>query len=268
MAAHSAVQYEQGEYVGRKVKELAFGHLITSETAFTPSMSSEWHYHANPHFSHILSGGSKEVRKEGQEIQSAGSGLYYYPGIAHQNINYRPGTRIFNLELGEGFFREFELPLPPAELMSEQHHQLNTRGLVRIMKEHYLNDPESLIGISQLCIALVHPGRQQEKHFPEWVARIKAAMHDNWRAPLSLPQLAQELGLHPVTISRYFARYFGCSAGEYLRRIKIEHALSLIKSNQYPLTDIAYECGFTDQAHFTKTFRHITGLLPKQYRNI
>jgi len=262
------VQYEKGIYVGIKIKERTFGHLITSETAFVPNMSSAWHYHSNPHFSHILAGGSKEIRKGSSDIQYAGKALYYYPGIAHQNIDYRSGTRIFNLELDAGFFKTFGLSLPSASLMFENNNQLNTTGLIRIMKEHYLDDADSLIAVDQLCINLVHPGKKEDKYFPEWTKKIDTVMNDHWNKPLSLSLLAAELELHPVTISRYFPRYFGCSAGEYLRRIKVERALPLIKCHKYPLTKIAYECGFTDQAHFTKTFQHVTGLLPKQYRNI
>jgi AraC family transcriptional regulator len=268
MIVNNPVQYEKGTYVGRKIKERTFGHIITSETAFVPDMSSTWHYHANPHFSHILAGGSKEIRKGGSDIQYAGKGLYYYPGIAHQNIDYRPGTRIFNVELEPDFFETFGIPVPSASLMFDNDNHLNTKGLIRIMKEHYLDDVDAGIAVDQLCINLVNPAKKEDKFCPEWTKKIETVMNDHWNQPLSLSMLAGQLGLHPVTISRYFPRYFGCSAGEYLRRIKVERALALIRLNRSPLTDIAYECGFTDQAHFTKTFRHVTGLLPKQYRNI
>jgi AraC family transcriptional regulator len=56
--------------------------------------------------------------------------------------------------------------------------------------------------------------------------------------------------------------------GDYIRQIKIDKALKLIRSNKLSLTAVAYECGFTDQAHFIKTFYLVTGMLPKQYRNI
>lgn len=265
---HDPVQLATGTYVGAKVKERTFGHIHTSETAFAADMSSEWHYHVNPHFSHIITGGSKEVRKGGADRQFAGAGLYYHPGVPHQNVDYLAGTRIFNIEPGEGFFKGYGLLHPPASLMFGQHTQLNTNGIVRIMKEHYLDDADSEIAIAQLCIDLLHPYQDDFRCFPEWTEKIKTMMYDSWNVPLSLPVLAEQLGLHPISISRYFSKYFGCSAGEYLRKIKIEKAISLIRTNDHSLTSIAYECGFTDQAHFTKTFQRITGLLPRQYRNL
>ncbi|MET6997498.1 helix-turn-helix domain-containing protein [Chitinophaga defluvii] len=268
MSGFIPVQLAAGTYVGTKVKERIFGAVITSETSFVPNMASAWHFHVNPHFSHILEGGSKEVKKGGTDKQYAGTGLYYHPGVAHQNVDYLPGTRIFNMELTDDFFKTFGLSYPPPSLMFGDKHQLNTSGLVRIMKEHYLNDTVSAIAMDQLCIDLIAPSQQDFHCFPEWAKKIRDIMYDNWDTPLSLPFLAAQLDLHPVTISRYFARYFRCSAGEYLRKIKVERAISLIKQEQTSLTDIAYECGFTDQAHFTKTFRRITGMLPNQYRKI
>ncbi|NSL86850.1 helix-turn-helix transcriptional regulator [Chitinophaga sp. Mgbs1] len=268
MSHQQPVQFEQGKYVGKKVQEHTFGHIITSETCFTQGMSSEWHYHANPHFSHILSGGSKENRSRCTEVQGAGAGLYYHPGVAHQNVDYRPGTRIFNLELGDDFFRTFGISAPSSALMFEQQHTLNTQGLLQIMREHYLHDSESGLALEQLCLQLITAHQQQERVFPEWAEKIKEVLHDQWNQPLSLEMLAAQLDLHPVSISRSFARYFGCSAGDYLRKIKIEKALPLIRAGQQRLTAIAYECGFTDQAHFTRTFRHITGMLPKAYKSL
>jgi AraC family transcriptional regulator len=268
MMEHCPVPFAKGTYVGTKVKERTFGHIHTSETSFAADMSSEWHYHVNPHFSHIIQGGSKEVRKGGSDRQLAGTGLYYHPGVPHQNIDYLPGTRIFNIEPGERFFKTYGLPHPPASLMLGDHSQLNTSGILRIMKEHYLDDAHSALGIEQLCMNLLQPYKEDVRYFPEWTAKIKTILYDNWNVPLSLPFLAEQLGLHPVSISRYFSKYFGCSAGEYLRKIKIEKAIALIKTDTYSLTGIAYECGFTDQAHFTKTFQRITGMLPRQYRSI
>lgn len=268
MAMHDPVRYESGTYVGPKIKERSFCHIITSETAIPENFSSEWHYHANPHFSHILSGGSKEVRKDGSSIQPAGTGLYYYPGIPHQNVDYRPGTRIFNIEFECAFFEQYGLSIPAESLMSGNNTFCNTHGLIRIMKEHYINDHESSIAIDQLCINLLQSALPADKQYPEWTKKIRSVLHDNWNAPMTLAELAAVLDLHPVTISRYFSTYFNCNLGEYIRRIKTEHALALIRTNQHSLTEIAYLCGFTDQAHFTRTFRHITGLLPKEYRSL
>ncbi len=263
-----AVQYDKGAYVGQKVQERHFGPIITTETVFPEGLSSDLHYHSNPHFSHILSGGSREIRPGSTQEQGAGAGLYYYPGIAHQNVDYRPGTRIFNIELEPGFFSQYGSVPPGESLMLGNHRPINTNGLLKILKEHYLCDSESGMAIEQLCLSLVQGEAPAEKLYPEWTEKIRAVLNDQWDVPLTLPQLAEQLSLHPVTISRYFSRYFTCTLGEYRRRVKVERALPMVREGRLSLTEIAYSCGFADQAHFTRTFQHITGLLPKQYKNL
>lgn len=268
MTAQQPVIYTSGAYAGQKVKAIHFGPVITTETVFPDGLSSQWHYHSNPHFSHILSGGSKEVRKNGSQLQAAGTGLYYYPGIAHRNLDYRAGTRIFNIELEPAFFEQYGFQAPTAAFMEKDSMELNAAGLVKLLKEHYRHDADSPIAIHQLCIQLMQTGAPGEKYFPEWTEKIKTVLHDQWDAPLTLDMLAEQLQLHPVTISKHFSRYFHCNLGEYRRRLKVERALSLIRTTPLSLTEIAYSCGFADQAHFTKTFYQVTGLLPGQYKKL
>ncbi|SDF24608.1 helix-turn-helix domain-containing protein [Chitinophaga filiformis] len=265
---NNPVVLSKGCYVGSKVKEHNIGYIITSETIFPENLTSDWHCHENPHFSHILSGGSQEIRGKKAEQQMAGKGLYYYPGIIHQNIHYRPGTRIFNIEIEEDFFKAYNLNVPPESLMFESNAVINAGGLLRLLREHYYNDECSQLSMEQLCIDLISTNFTTEKHHPEWTKQIVTVLNDVWNEPLSLKRLADQVGIHPVTLSKYFTKYFSCTLGEYFRRLKIERALVLVRSKKYSLTEIAYMCGFTDQAHFTKTFQQVTAMLPKEYRKI
>lgn len=262
------VVFSKGCYVGAKVRERTIGYITTSETVFPENYTSDWHCHEHPHFSHILSGGSQEIREKKADQQMAGTGLYYYPGIIHQNVHYRPGTRIFNLEIDDAFFKAYNLAIPPESLMHESNTALNAGGLARILKEHYYNDACSQLSIDQLCISLIDTNPAVEKHYPGWAKQIPVVLNDLWDQPLSLADFAAQVAVHPVTLSKYFTRYFSCTLGEYFRKIKIEKALSLIRSNRFSLTEIAYKCGFADQAHFTKTFQQLIGMLPKQYKKI
>jgi AraC family transcriptional regulator len=268
MIARELTELPKGCYVGQKVKEFTFGDIITSETVFPVGSSSDWHYHAHPHFSHILSGGSKENRKSNSQVQSPGTGLYYYPGVPHQNQYYHQGTRIFNVEIDSAFFKTHELAFPSESLMHQDGIPLNAAGLMKILTEHYLNDDASAISITQLCINLISADPKVESNHPEWTKNIRAILNEHWNTPVTLQQIATLAEIHPVTLSKYFTRYFKCTFGEYLRRIKIERALTMIRANKNSLTEIAYECGFFDQAHFTKTFINVTGLLPKHYQKV
>jgi AraC family transcriptional regulator len=262
------VEFDKGCYVGTKIKEQSFGGILTSETTFPEGFGSDLHYHQNPHYSHILTGGSKETRKGVSQWQQAGDGLYYYPGISHQNLQYRPGTRIFNIELETGFFNEHGLDMPAEEQMFSDRLKVNSAGLLKILKEYYWQDEHSRIAIEQLCIDLIAATPVPRYNYPDWTGKIIEVLNDQWNQSWSLAEFSGILNIHPVTLSKYFSKYFKCTLGDYIRQIKIDKALKLIRSNKLSLTAVAYECGFTDQAHFIKTFYLVTGMLPKQYRNI
>jgi AraC family transcriptional regulator len=262
------VELNKGCYVGTKVTEYIFGGIITSETIFQENYISEWHYHQNPHFSHILAGGSKELRPRETQTQFQGDGLYYYPGIPHRNLAYRPGTRIFNIEIEEAFFKAYDLNIPSTDLMFSDKIKVNSSGLLKLLKQHYWVDQHSRIAIEQLCIELIASYPAATRYSPVWSRNIITVLNDHWDQTLSLAALSAKVNIHPVTLSKYFSRYFRCTLGDYARKIKIDKALNLIRSQKLSLTEIAYQCGFFDQSHFTKTFHHFTGMLPKQYRKL
>jgi len=100
------------------------------------------------------------------------------------------------------------------------------------------------------------------------VPKIKEFLHDNWATNFSLKELSATVHIHPVTISKNFTRYFGCTLGEFIRKYRIEKALYMIRTTNSNLTEIALSCGFTDQSHFIRTFKKYTGTLPLHYRKI
>jgi AraC family transcriptional regulator len=113
------------------------------------------------------------------------------------------------------------------------------------------------------------PGEKMEcVKKPEWVSKLKEILHDNIFENYSLDFLASYLGLHPVHLSRYFPRYFNCSLGEYMRKLRVEKSLTLLPNKNQSLTAIAYDCGFSDQSHFSRCFREFTGINPLAYRRL
>ena len=84
---------------------------------------------------------------------------------------------------------------------------------------------------------------------------------------LSLQQASDELEINPTYLSREFSKYFeNLSFGEYIRKLRIEKAMNLMDTTSYPLTEIAYLTGFSDQSHFTRIFKKQVGQTPTIYR--
>jgi len=68
-------------------------------------------------------------------------------------------------------------------------------------------------------------------------------------------------------VARVFRRHHGLSMGGYLRRLKVESACASLARPGASLADVAAGLGFTDQSHFTRTFKAATGLTPGRFRD-
>ena len=91
-------------------------------------------------------------------------------------------------------------------------------------------------------------------------------MADNYAQKLTLSVVARHVGLSPNHFSTLFHKVVGIPFQEHLSRIRVEESKRLLLKSQYSLNDIAVSMGFTDQSHYCKVFKRITGISPGQYR--
>jgi len=84
---------------------------------------------------------------------------------------------------------------------------------------------------------------------------------------LNLSDLAKIVNIHPIHLSRDFKKYFHCTLGAYLRKLKVENSLKILNESE-SLSEVALECGFSDQSHFIRCFKENIGITPLKYRNI
>jgi len=85
---------------------------------------------------------------------------------------------------------------------------------------------------------------------------------------LTVTALASSLCYSPRHLSRKIIEATGMNTEEMLLYKKYLHAVHLIHHSGLTLTEIAYECHFSDQSHFIKSFRAYTGMTPGEYRRI
>jgi AraC-like DNA-binding protein len=126
-----------------------------------------------------------------------------------------------------------------------------------------------LIDFLRVVIQPVSPGRAR------WipgasgrsmaVARVRERLADEWDRNLSLIELATSEALSPLTLLRAFREEVGCTPYIYRTARRIAAARRFVREGT-ELAAVAVRCGFTDQSHFTNTFRRWTGLTPGQYR--
>ncbi len=84
--------------------------------------------------------------------------------------------------------------------------------------------------------------------------------------PLSLDELARRAGMSKSTFKRTFTRLFEVSPGQYLLRVRLNAARRLLETTDRLISDVALDCGFYDQSHFSRLFRRARGITPGAYR--
>ena len=100
----------------------------------------------------------------------------------------------------------------------------------------------------------------------EAISAVLAHARDNLDQPLRLPDLAARAGLSVFRFDQRIRALFGMSAGQYVTRLRIEHACERLRHGTTPIAEIALECGYADQTAFSRQFRKVVQLTPQKYR--
>jgi len=95
--------------------------------------------------------------------------------------------------------------------------------------------------------------------------RLMELIDGNLDGELRLSYLAEECGLSVSHFSRSFKRSFGVPVHRYLIARRVDRAKFLLRSSSAPLSEIALESGFSDQAAFSRMFRAFVGTSPKRW---
>lgn len=96
--------------------------------------------------------------------------------------------------------------------------------------------------------------------------RVGDFIEANLGEDLTIEALANQACLSPFHFARAFKAATGVPPHRYLTARRLEKARSWIAEGQLPLAEIAFRCGFSSQASFTKWFKRLVGATPGEYR--
>ncbi|MEL6537400.1 MAG: helix-turn-helix transcriptional regulator [Bacteroidota bacterium] len=252
--------FQTNDFLGATALQMEAENFKVSVVEYSKPVSEDWHWHEKFHLSSILSGGDLESRKQ-QDIQVLpGKVMVYDQGEIHRNRFTAHPSRNLNIELEEGFFT------PELKFSHLQSKSFSSIELHSIYFELALNDLYSEQSIRQTLQSLFW----QDAHGrnTEWIETLETLLRDRWNEFPSLEDLSVELGVHPITISKYFALYKGITLSEYMRKLKVERALHGLLNTADSLAEIAFRCGFSDQSHMTRLIKRHTGYTPRRIRSL
>lgn len=98
------------------------------------------------------------------------------------------------------------------------------------------------------------------------VARALGYIHEHYHEAVSVDGLAELTGLSPGHFGEIFKEKTGTKVLEYLNRVRVDRARSLLEGSNQSITEIARDCGFDDVGYFARVFRRVTGKTPREHR--
>jgi len=91
-------------------------------------------------------------------------------------------------------------------------------------------------------------------------------IEQNLHRRMTLAELASLVHLQPNYFSILFAKRFGRPPTRYVKRRRIEVAAERLAASAVPLKELAYDLGFSDAFHLSRTFKSVMGVAPSVYR--
>jgi len=108
--------------------------------------------------------------------------------------------------------------------------------------------------------------RRQRFDVPKLVARTMDFIRGHMESDIGRDEVARHVGVSPGHLSELLKERTGRPFVELLREIRVQRACEMLGSSEAPLSEIAAACGFCDQSYFTRVFKEVRGVTPKQYR--
>jgi AraC-like DNA-binding protein len=97
---------------------------------------------------------------------------------------------------------------------------------------------------------------------------LSAFIKDNLEKPLTVAQLAGELGLHLQVAEKEFKKLYKQTIKSFIQEQRMIKAKQLLADSKIPVIDVAYTVGFSDAAYFSNVFKKQFGMTPTTYQHI
>jgi AraC family transcriptional regulator len=241
------------------------------EVFYTGGQRIEDHAHRDAFFACSLDGEYRES-VAGRGLNCPPRSVVFHPAMqAHEIAFPRGAVRCFVLEFDPREAQNRYGCAPGPAVLHEDGGPLAIL-LLNAYAEFRRSDSCSGLAIEGIALQAIAVAARNELSLgdtmgrPRWLGRVMELLRECFRSRMTIEEIGAEVGVSPARLSAEFRRVQGRSVAEEQRRLRIEFACRKMRDRGLSLADIAAEAGFSDQAHFCRAFKQVTGLTPARYR--
>jgi two-component system response regulator YesN len=88
----------------------------------------------------------------------------------------------------------------------------------------------------------------------------------NYDKPITLAEIARASHLSVSRLAHIFKEQMGVTLIDYVTSVRIEQAKELLLATDQSCTEICFQVGYNNQSYFTRTFKAVAGMTPRQFR--
>lgn len=126
---------------------------------------------------------------------------------------------------------------------------------------------------SYFNLTIVHLSRiytfseSSEIHHLNNITNVVSYIENNFTKNISIDELTSIANLSTRHFNRMFTKIYRTTPLNYINSMKMQHAYYLLKNTMLNISEIAQKCGYFDSNYFSRQFKKIYGISPKEFRN-
>jgi AraC family transcriptional regulator len=257
---------------GESLKDRQVPGFNLSERTYSPFYKTPKHSHDHALFSLVIQGAYTGTYGVKTCLCEPSTLLFHPADGPHAEHFHNSGGRLFIIEIEPWWLDQVR----EHTVVIDRSSDFNGGDLAMLSMKLYkeflgIEDSISPLVVEGLILAIIGEASRRvavphSVQPPRWLMQAKDLLHDRFAEPLTLADIAQNVGVHPVHLAQVFHRYYNCTVGAYVRQLRLEFARHELATSETPLCQIALSAGFSDQSHFTRTFKRYMGVPPAEYR--
>lgn len=119
----------------------------------------------------------------------------------------------------------------------------------------------------EYILSLKRPIAEASPYISDTIQSVQRYIQEHYSENITLQTLANQFFLHPNYLSKLFQEKTGRNFIDYLTQVRIENAKELLQNTDFRIYDICEMVGYESPKYFSKVFKELTGLTPKEHRD-